>query len=626
MKKLIIILFYILNFTFLSVFADDIKIISRSEWWADETWRYADSEVWKNYFDKLYKDSSLPETETQKKQRIKNQEINNYLSKNYKEDNTLVEFIKEEKWHQLFWPIWKTNYVKSIVIHHTDTSTWWTSIDAIKSIYKYHTLTRWWGDIGYNYLIWFDWEIYEWRAWWDYVVWAHALRNNRSSIWISIIWKYNHEKISEKQYESLKKLVQFLTKKYGIDVNNSYDYHRDCIWNKCDFHIETYKDNVIVWHRDVWHTNCPWDEFYKQIQILKNDLKSETFWFKLVKNNFKPKELVKSELDKKLDKLSEYELLKLLAQIDYSLDKKNDLNLKNLRSKIYSRLYKEKLKNTDNVKLDYDKNDKIKVKLSYPYKDYITVKNWTNIYDIKLFSWKLLVNDKVEYNKINIKSLKWWFLEVLSWERIPSWDKEKKYNDNKFKWNLFLYVKNNEIVVVNEVNFSDYLKWLWEVSDSDNPEKIKTIIIAARTYAKWYTTKARKFPWEIYDASDNPDVFQKYLWYSLELRSPNINKLVDQTSGQVITYNWDIIKAWYFSQSNWKTLSFKDYCTKNWASCKNIDYPYLTWVFDPWSVWKSSLWHWVGISWAWATYLAKKWWTNDMIIKYFLKWVKINSI
>gem|GEM_PF-4355964 len=80
-------------------------------------------------------------------------------------------------------------------------------------------------------------------------------------------------------------------------------------------------------------------------------------------------------MDKKLDKLSEYELLKLLAQIDYSLDKKNDLNLKNLRSKIYSRLYKEKLKNTDNVKLDYDKNDKIKVKLSYPYKDYITVKN-----------------------------------------------------------------------------------------------------------------------------------------------------------------------------------------------------------------------------------------------------------
>jgi hypothetical protein len=32
------------------------------------------------------------------------------------------------------------------------------------------------------------------------------------------------------------------------------------------------------------------------------------------------------------------------------------------------------------------------------------------------------------------------------------------------------------------------------VSDSDNSEKIKTIVVAARTYARWYMTKAMKFP------------------------------------------------------------------------------------------------------------------------------------
>lgn len=625
MKKLVILLFFILHFAFLNVFAEDIKIISRSEWWVDETWRYADSDVRKDYFERVYSESEKEDTPAQIKQKEKTKEINTYLSSNYKENNTLAEVIKEENWHQLFWPIQKTNYVKSIVVHHTD-STWSDSLSAIRSIYKYHTLTRWWWDIWYNYLIWYDWEIYEWRAGWDYTVSAHALRNNRSSVWIALIWKYEHEKISDKQYESLKKLISYLTKKYWIDISNEFDYHRDCIWSKCDFYLESYKDDVVVWHRDVWHTNCPGEELYKQIQIIKEELKSETKWYNLVKNSIKNTEIVKSDLDKKLEKLSEYDLLKLLAQIDYNLDKKNDQNLKKIRTKIYSKIYKNNLKNSEFVKLNYDKNNKIKVKLSYPHDDKIVVKNWNKNYEIKVFSWKLLVNDKVEYNKINIKSFTWSYLEITSWDRIPTWDTEKKYNDNKFKWNLILYIKNNELVVVNELNLPDYLKWLWEVSDSDSPEKIKTIIIAARTYARWYMDKTRKFSWELYDASDNPDEFQKYLWYSLELRSPNINKIVDETDGQVITYNWDLIKPWYFSQSSWKTLSFNDYCKENNSSCKNVNYPYLASVFDPGSIGKTKLWHWVWISWAWATYLAKKWWTKDMIIKYFLKWVKIKII
>ena len=65
--------------------------------------------------------------------------------------------------------------------------------------------------------------------------------------------------------------------------------------------------------------------------------------------------------------------------------------------------------------------------------------------------------------------------------------------------------------MVNHIELQDYLKGLGEVSNSDNPEKIKTIIIAARTYAQWYMTQARKFDDSFYDASDEPAVFQKYL-------------------------------------------------------------------------------------------------------------------
>lgn len=609
---------------FNSVYAsEDLNIIKRSEWLANETWRYKDSSIWIEYDDPTDSTQEYVETEKEKKQKEKNKAINEYLSSNFKEDNTLADVIYFEDWHELVWPIQKTNYVKSIVVHHTDTSNKLSTLEAIRSIYKYHTITNWWWDVGYNYMIWFNWEIYEWRAWGDYTVWAHAIRNNRSSVWIAVIWKYWSDKISDKQYAALKKLVLNLTEKYWIDLNDTHDYHRDCVWKNCKFYIESYKNSTLVWHRDVWNTSCPWDKLYEQIQTLKNELKSKTKGFTPIRNKVQSK---KDATDAKLDKLSEHQLLKLLATLDYKLEKSDNQDLKSLRSKVFIKIREKYIKNTKIVTSWYDKNNKIDIKLSYPLEDYIKIVKWDNEYDIKVFSWKLLINDSIEKEKVTIKSEKWSYLEIDSWDRIPEWDKQKKYNDNKFRWDITLYIKNWKLVVVNSVLLSDYLKWLWEVSDTDNTEKIKTIIVSARTYARWYMTKARKYPWELYDWSDNPDEFQKYLWYGLEKRSPHINKIVDDTTDQIITYNNDIIKPWYFSQSDWKTMSYKDYCKDKKADCKNVNYPYLTSVFDPGSVWKNRLWHGVGVSWAWATFLASKWWTSEMIIRYFLKGVKIKSM
>ena len=631
--KWLLVIFFTIIVTltiFWDVFASNsVNIITRSEWWADESYRYKDSSSWKDYFDNLATWNVTEETDSEKKAREKTSSINNYLATKYNEENTLLETITKENWHELVWPIQKSNYVKSIIVHHTDTSSN-SSLDAIRSIYQYHALTKWWWDIWYNYLIWYDWEIFEWRAWWDYVVWAHTLRNNRSSVWIAVIWKYSDDEITDKQYESLKKLVTYLSEKYWIDTTKQVTYHRDCNSKTCGFYIEDLKNDAIVWHRDAWLTSCPWNKLYTQLQKLKKEVWKLTSWFTYIKNKSLAVATTKDDwLSSKIDKLSEHNLLTLLAAIDYKIDKtSNTTNLKKLRTIVYLKIQNlQKSSSTQlAIKNSFDKTNYLSVKLSYPDDKKITITKWKNKYDIKVSSGKLLVNNKVTLDIVNIKSLNWSYLEINSWSRIPEWDTEKKYNDNKFKWELILSVKNWKLLVVNNVLLSDYLKGLWEVSDWDNEEKIKTIIIAARTYARWYMTKAIKFPWESYEWSDNPDEFQRYLWYSLELRSPKIAKIVDETENQVITYNWDIVKPWYFSQSNWKTISYKDYCKQNNANCKIINYPYLTSVFDPWSVWKTKLWHGVGISWAWATYLASKWWTEEMIVKYYLKWVNVKSM
>ena len=59
---------------------------------------------------------------------------------------------------------------------------------------------------------------------------------------------------------------------------------------------------------------------------------------------------------------------------------------------------------------------------------------------------------------------------------------------------------------------------------------MKTIIVAARTYAYYYTDpKNRKYNSTLYDGSDNPDEFQKYLGFSYELRSPRVSDQVKAT-------------------------------------------------------------------------------------------------
>ncbi|MDD3302154.1 MAG: N-acetylmuramoyl-L-alanine amidase [Candidatus Gracilibacteria bacterium] len=631
-KGLLVIFFTII--VPLTIFGDvfasnSVNIITRSEWGADESYRYKDSSSWKDYFDNLATGNVTEETDAEKKAREKTSSINNYLSTKYKEENTLLETITKENGHELVWPIQKSNYVKSIIVHHTDTSSN-SSLDAIRSIYQYHALTKGWGDIGYNYLIGYDGEIFEGRSGGDYVVGAHTLRNNRSSVGIAVIGKYSDDEITDKQYESLKKLVTYLSEKYGIDTTKQATYHRDCNSKTCSFYIEDLKNDAIVGHRDAGLTSCPGNKLYTQLQKLKKEVGKLTSGFTYIKNKSLTVATTKDDgLSAKLDKLSEHNLLTLLAAIDYKIDKtSNTTNLKKLRTIVYLKI--QKLQKSSSTQLatknSFDKTNYISIKLSYPDDNKITITKGKNKYDIKVSSGKLLVNNKVTLDIVNIKSLNGSYLEISSWIRTPEWDTEKKHNDNKFKGELILSVKNGKLLVVNNVLLSDYLKGLGEVSDGDNEEKIKTIIIAARTYARWYMTKAIKFPGESYEGSDNPDEFQRYLGYSLELRSPKIAKIVDETENQVITYNGDIVKPWYFSQSDGKTISYKDYCKQNSANCKIINYPYLTSVFDPGSVGKTKLGHGVGISGAGATYLASKGWTEEMIVKYYLKGVNVKAM
>ncbi|MDD2871947.1 MAG: N-acetylmuramoyl-L-alanine amidase [Candidatus Gracilibacteria bacterium] len=622
MRKIFYTIFLIFILFSSSYASSEIKIISRAEWGADENIRFRDSVEWQAIFKKWEiqaeknKDITYTPEQIAKNQASKDRAklIDEILIRDFPDDFKTTDKVTTENGRKLFWPIQKAEKIKGIVIHHT-AKDYESSEKGVRDIYKYHTLTNGWGDVGYNYLIGNDGEIYEGRAGGDNAVAAHNKYNNIGNIGIAIIGDFSEKPINDKQYNSLKNLTSYLVNKYNIDLNKKVYFHEECIGANCEQPIISQKLDPIIGHRDAGHTSCPGEELYNQIIDMRNELIKNTSTLKKVSN---------TKLLKAFEKLSDEKLIDILAKIEVYLDNHIDTKKSTLRSLIIDYF---KQKKSNKYVVSDTKDNTINIKLSYPNNESIKIKSGTAIFELTREGNSIIVKGK-SFNILKIpKSNTNNILEILSWDRKPDWDKTGEYNDNKFRGDLVVYAKDEKLIVVNRLKIEDYLKGLGEVSDDENTEKIKTIIIAARTYATWYVTKARKFPGELYDGSDDPNEFQRYLGYGLETRSPKVNKAISETKGQVITYRGELIKPWYFSNSDGKTLSYYEYCLQKYSDviCKieAKKYPYLQSVTDKASNGKAILGHGVGISGLGAKYFSIKGWTYEMIIKYYLRGVDI---
>lgn len=205
-------------------------------------------------------------------------------------------------------------------------------------------------------------------------------------------------------------------------------------------------------------------------------------------------------------------------------------------------------------------------------------------------------------------------LTVHNLEKRPAWN--TNLNDNRFRGILEIGIDDNRLLLINELPLEQYLAGIGEVSNGDPEEKIKAIIILARTYARYYRDRDRKFPGSPYDLDDNPDVSQKYLGYGLEERSPRITQAVRETRGQVVTYLGELVKTPYFNSSDGRTRSAKE--VWGWKHT-----PYLESVPDPLCAEKVLKGHGVGLSGCGATAAAKLGKSALEIIQYYYRGVEI---
>ena len=165
--------------------------------------------------------------------------------------------------------------INKFIIHHTASSELVQDSDGsgeyknmIKNIFLYHINGREWNDIGYNYLVDPNGNIYEGRNGGNGVVGVHAGSYNEGSIGISILGTYggnvNGEYLANpltyKIIKSLEKLIGWVAANNGISLNKINGQNPK-------------GENIdgVIGHRDVSATNCPGDELYQKLGSIQND-------------------------------------------------------------------------------------------------------------------------------------------------------------------------------------------------------------------------------------------------------------------------------------------------------------------------------------------------------------------
>ncbi len=155
--------------------------------------------------------------------------------------------------------------VRHMIIHHTaDANTLSGSqqswADRVRAIWSFHTFTRGWGDIGYNFLIDPNGVIYEGRAGGDDAVGFHDT-GNYGSMGVALIGTYSSVAPPGAAVDSLVSLLAWKAEQKGVDPLGRSYYYGCAISRYCNPFNPGAVVNHIAGHRTVTpgHTTCPGD-------------------------------------------------------------------------------------------------------------------------------------------------------------------------------------------------------------------------------------------------------------------------------------------------------------------------------------------------------------------------------
>lgn len=149
------------------------------------------------------------------------------------------------------------------------------------------------------------------------------------------------------------------------------------------------------------------------------------------------------------------------------------------------------------------------------------------------------------------------------------------FNSNKDETVVRVLTKNN---TVEKINLEDYLVGVvsGEVPVSFEKEAIKAQAVAARTYALKQIENHKNYEYDVKDDTSS-QVYQtdeklRNKWgNNYDEYVKKIKECVNETEGEYVSYNYEVIYAFFFSTSNGKTEDNKNVFGKDLPYLKVVD-------------------------------------------------------
>jgi len=237
------------------------------------------------------------------------------------------------------------------------------------------------------------------------------------------------------------------------------------------------------------------------------------------------------------------------------------------------------------------------------------------VYSFKSKELSFSVKEKVRFVPSNMDH----YFNIPTLARTVTWKGSRRFDTYRGIMEYVYSDKKDVMYIVNELPLSSYIAGIGEMSDLAPFEYMKTIMVAARSYAYYHIFHGVPRDQRTFDVYAST-IDQLYLGYNHELMAPNAVKAQKETKGEMVTYKNNPVVTPYFGHSDGRTRSWKQV----WGGT-NKDW--IVGVKTPYDTGKSMFGHGVGISMDDAAQHARKDdWTYTQLLKYYYTGVEVEKI
>lgn len=167
---------------------------------------------------------------------------------------------------------------QGVIVHHTAGSNSYTKAQApgiIRGYLTYHTQSRGWCDLGYNFLVDKFGTIYEGRAGSidKAMVGAHASGFNTGTVGVSVMGTYTGSAPPAAAQNSVARVIAYNANKYGFNPTGKMTMTSGGGGTSKHAKGKKVNMNVVSGHRDTSYTECPGISFYNRLGAIRTNAK-----------------------------------------------------------------------------------------------------------------------------------------------------------------------------------------------------------------------------------------------------------------------------------------------------------------------------------------------------------------